>query len=284
MQHVKTLTYILLLLSFGVCAPALTNAQDCGLTPKLHPWGQFGSGSRAVVYVVTETFNEQGQVVGTSATDTATTLVDSDQNGVTLEVESCVEVVGKRFDGKPQVIKQGFHGELRSLNVKIGTPTDTEFSVDDRKIPCKVQKLEYETPNGKTVCHITYSPTVAPYVFKRESSTIDTEGKLSDSLMEVTSMEMPWRVLGELMNVYNVKTVRRTPNGTITTLELISPEIPGGDVSRSSKEVDKNGRLIHRSTLELTEYNIESDQDRQHARKRSKPRRTKTNSRYDGMP
>jgi hypothetical protein len=85
-------------------------AQEAVLPAKVHPWGQFQPGSRSVVRVTTETYNEQDQVVGTSVIDTTTTLVGVDKEGVTLEIESCVEVVGKRFDGKPQTIKQGFHG------------------------------------------------------------------------------------------------------------------------------------------------------------------------------
>ena len=38
--------------------------------------------------------------------------------------------------------------------------------------------------------------------------------------------------------------------------------MPGGVVRNSSKEVDKNGRLVRRSTLELIDYNNDPDKDR----------------------
>ena len=87
-------------------------AQEAGITAKLHPWGQFDPGTWKTVRVTTETFNEQGQVVSTSTADATTTLVDIDNDGVTLEIQTCMEVAGKRFEAEPQTVKQGFHGEL----------------------------------------------------------------------------------------------------------------------------------------------------------------------------
>ena len=61
---------------------------------------------------MTETLDEHGQVVSTNSADTTTTLVDIDNDGVTLEIQTCMEVAGKRFQAEPQTVKQGFHGEL----------------------------------------------------------------------------------------------------------------------------------------------------------------------------
>jgi hypothetical protein len=95
-------------------------------------------------------------------------------------------------------------------------------------------------------------------------------------------MEMPWGVLGEpLMSVFNVRTVRRNAKGTITTLEMISPEVPGGVVSRSSREFDKSGRIVHRSVLELTEYSTSAGQHHNPFGRKPRPRRQKTTARYE---
>ena len=166
-------------------------------------------------------------MVGTSISDTSTTLVGVDKEGVTLEIDSCVEVVGKRFDGKPQTIKQGFHGELVCADTKVLAPSDGQVVVDDQKIPCKVQQVECNGANGRIVIHIYYSTKVAPYVFKRESISTDSEGKVVGSnTMEVASMEMLGTVLGDPMSVFLVKTVRKTPKGMVTALETISPRCP----------------------------------------------------------
>ncbi len=191
--------------------------------------------------VVTETLNEQGQVVSTSTTDTKTILVDLDNDGVTLEIQACIEVAGKRFRAEPQTIKQGFHGELVGPNLRVKDPTDAEMTIEGQKIPCKLQQLESVVSNGQTVTKIYYSTTVAPYILKRESVTFDLEGKkeLSRTTVEVTALNMPVEVLGEMKNVSQVKTVHQSASGTVTTWADVLPEVPGGVVGNSSKETDK---------------------------------------------
>ena len=121
-----------------------------GITPRLHPWGRFDPGAWKLVRVVTETLNERGQVVSTSTADTRTTLVDLDDDGVTLEVQACVEVAGKRFQAEPQTVKQGFHGELAVPNLKLSDPVDGQVVIEDRKIACKVYRLETVGAEEKT--------------------------------------------------------------------------------------------------------------------------------------
>ena len=169
----RVLTLALGLAAF--CAPGM--AQETGIAAKLHPWGRFEPGTWKMVRVVTETLNEQGQVVSTSTTDTKTTLVDVDNDGVTLEVEACIEVAGKRFQAEPQTVKQGFHGETAGPNPKLKEPVDGQVVIEDRKIPCKIQELAIDGPNGKTTVTLHYSTTLPPYVLKRSSVVTDPEGK-----------------------------------------------------------------------------------------------------------
>ena len=279
------LTALGLTLTLGLavaCASGM--AQEAGITAKLHPWGQFEPGAWKLVRVATETLDEQGHVVSTSSTDTKTTLLDIDDEGVTLEIQACVEVAGKRFEAEPQTLKQGFHGETACPSPKLKPPVDGQVVVDDRKIACKVQQLECTGPNGKTVTTIYYSPTTAPYVFKRESVTNDPEGKsvVSETSVEVTTLEMPCKVLNEVRNGFYVKTTNKNVKGTVITLAITSPTVPGGVVSLSSKEVDKNGRIVRRSTLELIDFNSDPEKDRTgiFGRKRANRHRVKTTARY----
>ena len=271
---------------FGL-APLVGAAQETAAFPaRLHPWGIFDPGAWKTVRVVTETLDEQGQVCSTTSTDTKTTLVDIDQGGVTLEIQACMEVAGKHFEAEPQTVKQGFHGELAGPNLKLKPPTDGEVVIEGQKIPCKVQKLEAADPNGKTVTTIYYSTSLAPYILKRESVATDPEGKndLSKNSVEVVGLNMPLRVRGETKNGIKVKTVYRNNgnNSTVTTWGDVLPEVPGGVVRNSSKEIDKNGRLVRRSTLELIDYNNDPDKDHTglFGRKRPPRHRTKSTVRY----
>jgi len=75
-------------------------------------------------------------------------------------------------------------------------------------------------------------------------------------------------------NGVKVKTVYHNDgtSGTVTTWADVLSEVPGGVVRNSSKEVDKNGRLIRRSTLELIDYNNDPEKDRTGLFGRKRPR------------
>ncbi len=239
-------------------------AQQSGITADLHPWGRFDPGAWKLVRVVTETLNEQGEVVSTNTTDTKTTLMKIDEDGVTLEVQACMEVAGKSFQAEPQVVRQGFNGELASPDLKAKEPTDGRVVIEERKIACKVHQLEVLAANEKTSISIYYSSTVAPYILKRVSVTTDPDGEkvLSKTNFEVIAVEMPIRLRGETRSGAYVRTVHKNTSGTTTTLAVVLPDVPGGVFSHSSKEVDKSGRMVRRSTLELVDYGAEPEEDR----------------------
>ena len=273
------LTLALGLAAFGASGAAEEN----GMTAKLHPWGRFEPGTWKTVRVVTETFNEQGEVVSVSTTETKTILQDIDRDGVTLDVEACMEVAGKRFQVEPQTVKQGFHGEPIEPKPEIKESADAPLTIEDRKIACKVQRLTSVGDKGKTTVVLHYSTTVPPYLFKRECVVTSPDGKstLSETNTEVIALDMPVPVQGEIRSGIYVKTVHKNSKTTLTTLAMIVPEVPGGVVRHSSKEVDKSGRLVRRSTLELVDYNADPDKDRTGLFGRKRPnRRTKQSTRY----
>jgi hypothetical protein len=257
----------------ALSAPAA--AQESGIPSKLHPWGQFEPGTWKVVRVVTETLNEQGQVVSTSTTETKTTLLAVCGDGVTLQLEACMEVAGKRFRVEPQTVKEGFHGETLGSSAQINEPIDGKITIEDRNIPCKIRRVSLFGPHGKTNLTLHYSTTVPPYVLKRECLVTDTEGKntVSETSKDVIALDMPVRVLGRLRGGSYVRTVHKNGKTTVTTLSVVVHDVPGGIVSHSSKEVDKNGRLLRRSTLQLLDYNSDPDKDRSGLFGRKRPNR-----------
>lgn len=276
--HVRPSVFRILAIATIVgLAPTGGVAQETGVSAKLHPWGLFDPGAWKTVHVVTETFDEQGQRVSLCESDTKTTLVDIDNDGVTLETQACMEVAGKRFLAEPQSVRQGFHGEMLGPNLTLGASTDGEVVIQKRKIPCKVQQLESVVPNGKTVTTIYYSATVAPFVLKRESVTTDSEGKnvLCETTVDVVGFNLPLgvKIRGEPRNGIRTKTVRKSESGTTTTWADILPGVPGGVVGDTSKELDKAGRLVRRTTLVLIDYSTDPEQDQSGLFGRKRPPR-----------
>jgi hypothetical protein len=256
----QTLT---LLLSFSLLA-GVGRAQQTRISPRCHPWGRFQPGAWQLVRVATETLDENGQVAGTSVAERQTSLMKVEEDGVTLQVDVCVEVAGKRLGAEPRTVKLGFHGERAGADLKVAEGETGYVVIERQKIPCQILQLESAGPTSKTVTKVYYSAKVAPYVLKRESATTDLNGQttLSEVSIDVVRLNMPHQVLSECKNAAFVEGVQKHAKGTVITLAFTSTDVPGGIVWHSCKELDKDGRLIRRSTLELLNYGLKSERGR----------------------
>ena len=239
-------------------------AEEAGISARHHSWGRFQPGAWKLVRVSTESLDENGRVIAVNITETKTSLLRIDADGVVLEVEVGVEVAGRQFDGQPQCLKQGFHGELAGGEVKFLPVVAAEVSIEDQKVPCRSQQVEVAGPSGRTSVSVFFSDTRFPYILRRQSKTTDAGGTnvVSETLSEVVALDMPQRVLSEMKNVACIKTVQKTPKGAVTTLAMSSPDVPGGVVSQATKETDPSGRLLRRSTLELLSYGSRPETER----------------------
>jgi hypothetical protein len=231
--------------------------------PQIHPWGDFQPGAWKCVRVTTENFNDQGLLVSTNLCDSKTILVGRDDQSVTLKIQVGTEAGGKRLDGQTRTVRQGLHGEMLGPALRAKEPVAGQVDVEDRKIPCQIREVESIGPTAKTAVTLDYSPDVTPYLLKRRSVTTDLTSKqvLSDVSTTVLALDMPFKFQGALLSAAYVKTIQKTPQGTTITLAVVCPKIPGGIVSHASKELDADGRLIRRSTLELLDYGAEPEPD-----------------------
>ena len=255
-------------------------ADEFGISARHHAWARFQPGAWKLVRVVTESLDDNGHVTGVNVTETKTSLLSIEADGVVLEVEVGVEVAGKEFDGQPQCLKQGFHGELAGGGVKSLPAVAAEVSIEDQKIPCRTQQVEIAGPSIRTSVSVFFSDSVAPYLLRRQSKSVDTSGSnvLSETLSEVVALNMPQRVMNEIKSVACIKTVQKTPKGSVTTLAMSSPDVPGGVVYQTTKETDKSGHLIRRSTLDLVNFGSRSETERIGLFGRKRPtRRSKPN-------
>ena len=256
-----------------VCRPDFSWAQKTGLTREMHPWGRFDKGAWRCFQVVTESFDERGAVANTSVTETRTTLEDMAADGVTLRVEAVVQVAGKERDAEPQLIKQGFHGELANGNLTVRDLGTAELTIDGRRIPCKVEQLETTGPHSRTTTKVYYSTSLAPYVLKREGVTTDLDGaELSRSTHNVLSLDRPCDILRRRKRAAHLETVLTHPKGSIVTRAFTSADVPGGVICHTCEERDANGRLVRRSTLRLVAYGLTPDEE-QSVEVRRVPRR-----------
>jgi hypothetical protein len=229
--------------------------------PQIHPWGEFQPGAWKTVRVTTEHFNDQGLLASTNLCDSKTTLIKRDARTIALEIQVGTEAGGRRLDGPVHTVLQGYHGEMVNPTLRAKEPTSSQEEVENLKIPCLMREVESAGPSTKTVVTLYYSQNTSPYLLKRRSVTTDLQSKqvLSETLMTALALDMPFKFQGALWSAAYVKMVQKTPQGTTFTLAVVCPKVPGGIVSHTSKELNADGRLIRRSTLELLDYGLEPE-------------------------
>lgn len=236
-------------------------AQTVSAARQRHPWGRFEPGAWKLVRVVTETLDDTGKVVSNSTTETRTTLRSVDAQGITLAVEMVVEIGGRRLDGEPQIIRQGFHGETPGQPVALADAGTAVVTIDGRDYPCQIEQATITAASFKTVTRAFCSASVAPYALRLESATTDLQSgsQISRTQWQVASLDAPCRLFRGIRHAAQVKSVLEHAKGTTTTVALTSIDVPGGVVCHTAEELDASGRLMRRSTLELVAFGTEPE-------------------------
>jgi hypothetical protein len=78
---------------------------------------------------------------------------------------------------------------------------------------------------------------------------------------EVIGLDMPYSVLHDMKLAAYERTIQKNQRGTNITFDVVCVDVPGGIVARTSKEIDPQGRLLRRSTLQLVDYHVVVDDD-----------------------
>jgi hypothetical protein len=188
-----------------------------------------------------------------------------ENNGVTLQFETSAWVSGKQITAPPQVEKQCYHGGVCSDNQKVSQLQPEIIEIDGKEIKCQVESVVIVDGDLRTSIRTYYNDTVSPFVFKRESETFDLAQKnsLSKFSIQVDALEMPCEILEEIRSAAHFRVVRKDDSGARTlTLAYMSPEIPGGTIWHSSKQVDSKGQIVSRSILKLTDFGLEPSKKR----------------------
>jgi hypothetical protein len=222
------------------------------------------------VRVATEAFDADGKVTSVSVTEIKTTLTDADPEGYTLAVETTVEVAGKRIVSPPQVVSQCYSGAGRGQAVETRSLGSGRVTIDGADYPCEVRQIEVTGDVTRTVSRVHYCTRTVPYVLERESDSVDlaSGAVTSRTTMQVVALEMPHKVLDQTQATTHFKSTSRHDRGTTVTVSVSSQDVPGGVVSQTTKELDPDGRLVRRSTLELVDYGAIHVEDREGRRPR----------------
>lgn len=222
-----------------------------------HVWGKFKPGAWTLSRTTTEELDTAGKVSSTSTSETRTTLVAVDAKGVELRIERVIEVAGKRFVKKPVVVRQSFSGAEQDQAEVVKELGSEEFQLDGKLVACDVRHVEIKKADMTRNIKVLYSSKHSPHVLRREVDEKGGTGKSYQSITDVTALNMPYRVLNDIKSTAHCKTVLRNGKSIVTTLSVMTLEVPGGVVLESSKEANLNEKLIRQTTVELADYGLE---------------------------
>lgn len=245
---------LVLLLVVSTYASAHADAIQFGR--RLHLWGRFRPGSWVVMRQGMETLDPQGAVVGRSVSETRMTLADADDKGLTLKVQSALEIGDRRLENPPQELRQGLLGEPIDTPAVAQELPSENVTIQGRVIQCEVRRTETSSNGRRQIITTWVNSNVAPYVLRKVTTTVDaaTGQNLNETTMEVVSISTERRILARNRLVAEVRTVQRHPRGQTTTQAICCPEIPGGVVSQVSQEFNAGGQLIRRTQMELVDF------------------------------
>jgi hypothetical protein len=231
------------------------------LPPEAHPWGRFPIGSWKLVRVTNQLMDAEGKPLNTSVTETKTTLIEANDFEYTLQVEVTIQIEGKQFSRPPQLAKLSYWGDLADAPAGVRKVGTSEIDVNGKRVACEIRQVVTNQEGQRKQSVIHYCDTTFPFVLKRETSlsTIPNDPKPQTTSVEVVASNLPQMVLGVMRSVAYVKTTRNMPTGDSLTIEVQSPEVPGGVVSHAAHELDENRVLQRRSTLELIDYGVGSE-------------------------
>jgi hypothetical protein len=259
----KQIRNTLWLIGFVVAAVPATggwgaDAQKVMIPREHHAWARFTPGSWSKVRKWTEDLDEEGKVKSASTTETKTTLIGIDESGCTLQVEVTVEVAGKRFVAQPRQVRVGFDGGTNGAPTGFRKAGEASLDLGGRAISCAI--LEHTSANADTrvVSRLHSSDEVPPFILRREIVTTSADGKqiLEQTTMDAVAVDMPHKVLTELLSAAHVRTVQKQPNSSTFTLEVVCLDVPGGVVAHTSKDLDPSGNPVRHSALELLDYEV----------------------------
>lgn len=225
-----------------------------------HPWGRFPVGSWKLTRVVREDLDPLGSVIGTSISETKTTLKAADATSYTLQYEVTIESSGKRITNRPQTTVLGYSGSGVGEKVIAKKGGDAEVEVNGRKFPCQVRQITIEGAGTTYEGKVYVNPSISPYVLRKEGTLTSTsDGAKSTQVVDIMALG-PVRVLADRRSAAFVRTIEKKSDRTITTVETTCDDIPGGEVARSSQEQNADNKTLRRTTLELLDYHIGNEQ------------------------
>ncbi len=232
------------------------HGQDGGAVSlrKYHGWGRFPAGAWRLVRATKETFDQKGEVNNVTLTESRSTLTLVTANDFELNTETTIEVAGQRYVSQPQKSRRDFFGVPKTAKIK--QVRETDLILNGLKTKCQIWEAVVNTNAARRVTRF-HIPKSGPALIMQQNSVAtgaSSEQRLFEIDVKVLAVDMPHRVLANVLPCSVIRTVQQTKDKRIITLEAYSEAVPGGFVHQTMKMLDNDGRLLERQTAELVDY------------------------------
>ena len=245
--------------------PALPNsliAQEQLSQRELDVWGRFGAGSWTQARIVTETLDESGNVTSRISTDVRSTLTNVLARRPTVRITVNVEAGGP-------IRNCAANSPARILRREAGTTSRREGAGarDPNggwpRLFGPLARGVVQAGGQKTVTKLCQCDAQAPFVLsgRRKSSTPRIppwNGKKRKKCWPSTCHTASDR---KSSRCRSRRSTQKTAQGSTVTVDVTSVEVPGGLVNRTVKELDSQGHLVRRRTVELVDFKTVDDDD-----------------------
>ena len=222
-----------------------------------HAWARFPVGAWREIQITTETFDESGVAVSSSATSQAEKLESVFGNRYELKVQATVDLVGKRITGKAITRVLATTTDGAGQIVETRRLEDTELALTGQKVVCQAWDIVYRDDARTMVDRLLYSPQRYPHVLSRttaEVASTDGDPPTTEQEVSVVAVEIPYVHDGEILLCTCLRTTRQGKKGSTVRISLVCDLVPGGEVAVWATDFDPQGKRTRWSTQKLAGY------------------------------
>jgi hypothetical protein len=268
----NTLPYAWMLLLAGLgafCATYCAHAQEEAATeqtaepeaisPKHHPWARFPIGAWREVRIVEHTLDEKQQITGRSEILRTEHLRDVSPPQFTLEQSVKINVGGERIQSPPITVTLGMATDEPGTVQSFTKAPPESMALDGRDVEARVLIVETGGEAYTVRTRLSYAPDEPPYVLRSVSEAVvpASQETVWWRTRRVLARELPYQCRDEQFSATFWEEQHVSSKGTRHSIIVTAERIPGGLLTRWTKEMDNEGRLIRREVQTLLGWGVE---------------------------
>ncbi|MEX2188490.1 MAG: hypothetical protein WD875_16900 [Pirellulales bacterium] len=234
---------------------AMSTASVRAQSSEFDDWRRFEDGSWCEIRTISETLDEQGEVVSTTTSTALFTLAHATDDEVTLDLAAgTVEYGGKSF--AVPAAKLVLHPFGRSEGEKI-TIVDlpVQSTAGAENVAGRSLKAVIAGDEGTREITTVFRNASARLPERRIVKTFDAKGdSVSTSTTDEYLANFPYPARNGLRSTTYYGTLYRNHKVSSTAIVAKSADVPGQLVSATTIERDASGRIFRRTSQELVDY------------------------------